>query len=67
MFEYFQKHPHAVEQLKAPIYEDKVVDFILEMAQVEDQTVSVEELMKDPDEAAADAKPAASAGDTQGT
>ena len=50
MFEYFQKNPQAVEQLRAPIYEDKVVDFVLEMAKVEDKAVSVEELMKDPDD-----------------
>jgi trigger factor len=56
VFEYFQKNPQAVEQLRAPIYEDKVVDFVLEMAKVEDQTVSVEELMKDPDEEDAEAK-----------
>ncbi len=49
VFEYFQKNPQAVEQLRAPIYEDKVVDFVLEMAKVEEKTVSVEELMKDPD------------------
>ena len=54
VFEYFQKNPQAVEQLRAPIYEDKVVDFILEMAAVEDQEVTVEELMKDPDEDEAD-------------
>ncbi len=56
VFEYFQKNPQAIEQLRAPIYEDKVVDFVLEMAKVEDQTVSVEELMKDPDEEEAEAK-----------
>ena len=50
VFEYFQKNPQAVEQLRAPIYEDKVVDFILEMATVEEKDVTVEELMKDPDE-----------------
>ncbi|MDH3660871.1 MAG: trigger factor [Alphaproteobacteria bacterium] len=50
VFEYFQKNPQAVEQLRAPIYEDKVVDFVLEMATIEDKVVSVEELMKDPDE-----------------
>ena len=44
--------------LRAPLMEDKVIDFILEMAQVEDRDVSVEDLMKDPDEAEADAKPA---------
>ncbi|MEM9441728.1 MAG: trigger factor [Pseudomonadota bacterium] len=57
VFEYFQKNPQAIEQLRAPIYEDKVVDFVLEMAKVEDQPVSVEELMKDPDEEDAESKP----------
>ncbi|MGI9509607.1 MAG: trigger factor [Geminicoccaceae bacterium] len=56
VFEYFQKNPQAIEQLKAPIYEDKVVDFVLEMAKVEDKEVSVEELMKDPDEDETEAK-----------
>ena len=56
VFEYFQNNPQAVEQLRAPIYEDKVVDFVLEMANVEDKTVSVEELMKDPDEDEAEPK-----------
>ena len=59
VFEYFQKNPQAVEQLRAPIYEDKVVDFVLEMAAVEEKEVSVEELMKDPDEEEAEAKPKA--------
>ena len=57
VFEYFQKNPQAIEQLRAPIYEDKVVDFVLEMAKVDDKAVSVEELMKDPDEEEAEAKP----------
>ncbi|MGH6943285.1 MAG: trigger factor [Geminicoccaceae bacterium] len=48
--EYFRKSPQAVEQLRAPLYEDKVVDFILQMASVGDQPVSVEELMREPDE-----------------
>ena len=56
VFEYFQKNPQAIEQLRAPIYEDKVVDFILEMAAVEDTEVTVEELMKDPDEDEGEAK-----------
>ncbi len=57
VFEYFQKNPQAIEQLRAPIYEDKVVDFVLEMATVDEKEVTVEELMKDPDEDDADAKP----------
>jgi trigger factor len=49
VFEYFQKTPGALEQLRAPLYEDKVVDFIIGRAKVEDRTVSVEELMRDPE------------------
>lgn len=50
VFEFFQKNPQAVESLRAPIYEDKVVDFILGTVKVNEVTVSVEELMRDPDE-----------------
>ena len=57
VFEYFQNNPQAVEQLRAPIYEDKVVDFVLEMAKIDEKAVSVEELMKDPDEEETEAKP----------
>lgn len=60
VFEYFRDTPAALEQLRAPIFEDKVVDFILEIAQVTDETVSVEELMKEPD----DELPGASTGET---
>jgi trigger factor len=38
-------------QLRAPIYEDKVVDFILELAQVTNLTVTREELRQQADEA----------------
>lgn len=54
--EYYQENPDAMSQLRAPIFEDKVVDFILEMAQVTERQVSVEELTKIPEEDAA--KPA---------
>jgi trigger factor len=50
VLEFFRSNPQAIEQLRAPLYEDKVVDFILQMATVEDQTVTVEELMRDPDD-----------------
>lgn len=49
VFEYFRDTPAALEQLRAPIFEDKVVDFLLELAQVTDVPVTIEELMKDPD------------------
>lgn len=50
VFEYFRNTPGALEQLRAPIFEDKVVDFILELATIEDKEVSAEELMRDPDD-----------------
>lgn len=50
VLEFFQKNPRALDGLRAPIFEDKVVDFILELAKVEDKTVSAEELMADPQE-----------------
>lgn len=61
VFEFFKSNHVAVEQLRAPILEDKVCDFIFAKAKVEDRPVSVEELMKDPDEEEneAEAKPAA--------
>jgi trigger factor len=52
VLDFFQKNPQAVEQLRAPIYEDKVVDFILEMAAVTEQEVTPEELMRDPEDGA---------------
>lgn len=55
VFEFFQKNPAAVENLRAPLFEDKVVDYILELAQVAERTVSAEELMSDPDGDAAEA------------
>jgi len=50
VFEFYQKNPAALEQLRAPIFEDKVVDFIIEKAKIETQKVSPEELMKEADE-----------------
>lgn len=42
--EFYNKNPQALAQLRAPIYEEKVVDYILELAKVEDETVSRDEL-----------------------
>ncbi|MGH1377334.1 MAG: trigger factor [Alphaproteobacteria bacterium] len=47
VFDYFSKNRDALESLRAPIYEDKVVDFILELATVTDKEVTVEELTAD--------------------
>ncbi|QJE72737.1 trigger factor [Aerophototrophica crusticola] len=50
VFEFFKKNPQAAEGLRAPIYEDKVVDFILGTVKVTEKPVSVEELMREPEE-----------------
>lgn len=55
---YYRDNPEAVNELRAPLFEDKVVDFILEMAEIKDKTVSVEELMRDPETPANTAKKA---------
>ena len=41
VLEYFQKNPEAAQQLAGPIFEDKVVDYILEIAKVNDNVISV--------------------------
>ncbi|NOZ42157.1 MAG: trigger factor [Alphaproteobacteria bacterium] len=45
VFEFYQKNPEAMAQIRAPLFEEKVVDFILELADVRDKKVSHEELM----------------------
>jgi trigger factor len=45
--QFFQRNPNAMAQLRAPIYEDKVVDHILAVATVEETSVSREELFKE--------------------
>jgi trigger factor len=44
--EFVQKNPQAVQQLRAPIFEEKVVDHILGLAQVTETPVSKDELQK---------------------
>lgn len=49
--EFYRNNPDALANLRAPIYEDKVIDFIVEMAKVTEKPVSPEELLKpEPDE-----------------
>ena len=52
VFEYYQKNPEAMAQVRAPLFEDKVVDFILEMATVTEKQVTPEQLFAEDDEAA---------------
>jgi len=51
VFQYYQRNPDALNMLRAPIYEDKVVDFILELANTTEKPVSPEELAKLAEEA----------------
>lgn len=58
VFDFFQKNPQMAAQLRAPILEDKVVDFILERATLNERKVPLEELLKMPEDEES-AKPAA--------
>jgi len=50
IWDYYRNNPGALAALRAPIFEDKVVDFLLELAQVTDKQVSKEELFKEDEE-----------------
>lgn len=50
VWDFYRSNPNALAQLRAPIYEDKVVDFILELANVTEKKVSKDDLYKDEDE-----------------
>ncbi|MDA9436397.1 trigger factor [Bradyrhizobium sp. CCBAU 51627] len=50
VWDYYRNNAQALAQLRAPIYEDKVVDFILELANVTEKKVSREDLYKDDEE-----------------
>src|SRR5713226_4827936 len=47
VWDYSRNNNNALAQLRAPIYEDKVVDFILELANVTEKKVTREDLYKD--------------------
>jgi trigger factor len=46
VYEYYEKNPAALTELRGPIFEDKVVDYIVEQARPKDRKVSREELLK---------------------
>ncbi|CAI3925460.1 FKBP-type peptidyl-prolyl cis-trans isomerase (trigger factor) (Tig) (PDB:5OWI) [Commensalibacter communis] len=48
VIEFFQKNPQAIDSLRGPIYENKVIDYILELATIEDKEVTAEELAEMP-------------------
>ena len=50
VWDYYRNNPSALAALRAPIFEDKVVDFLLELAEVADKQVSREELFKEDED-----------------
>ncbi|MBA5776490.1 trigger factor [Stappia sp. F7233] len=50
VFDFFRSNPQALAGLRAPIYEEKVVDYIFSIAKVTDKTVTKEELMADDED-----------------
>ncbi|WP_455474599.1 trigger factor [Bartonella sp. B30(2025)] len=50
IMDFFRKTPEAVANLRAPIFEEKVIDHLLTRIKVTDKEVTVEELMKESDE-----------------
>ena len=50
VFEFYQKNPKALDSMRAPLFEEKVVDFILGQVKRDEKAVSVKELYEyDPD------------------
>ena len=53
VWDYFRQNPQAVASVRAPIFEEKVVDFLVELSDVTDKKVTREELYKPDDESVA--------------
>lgn len=49
VLKFYQQNPAVIAQIRAPLFEERVVDFILEKSDITDKKVSREELMKDPE------------------
>jgi trigger factor len=47
VWDYYRNNPGAIASVRAPLFEDKVVDFLLELAEVTDKQVTREELVKE--------------------
>ncbi len=50
VIEYFQQNPNALMELRGPVFEEKVVDYALAMAAVNEKPVSKDDLFKMPEE-----------------
>ena len=56
VIEQFRSNPEMLAQIRGPLFEDKVIDFIAEMAKVTNRTVTTEELMAEPEDAVGSVK-----------
>ena len=50
IIDFYQKNPHAMDRLRGPIFEDKVVDHVLGQANVTDEEVTLESLFAEAEE-----------------
>jgi trigger factor len=49
VFDYYKNNPEAMQAMQSPLLEEKVVDFIVELADVKEKSVTIEELMALPE------------------
>jgi trigger factor len=50
LIDYYRQNPNALASLRAPVFEEKVVDYLLELVKVSDKTVSRDELMREDED-----------------
>ena len=56
VLEYYKSNPNALERFQAPVFENKVVAFVTELANITETNVTSERLFQDPDEEVSDDK-----------
>jgi trigger factor len=59
VWEYFRSNPQAMAQIQAPLFEDKVIDYVVAQAKVTERKVSKEELTADDEDETIGSKDAA--------
>jgi trigger factor len=62
VWEFYRKNPQALAEIRAPLFEEKVVDHILSQVKVDEETVSREVLFRDDDAEEGGSEPAGSSG-----
>jgi trigger factor len=49
VLDFYRQNPGTIDTLRAPIFEDKVIDFIVELAKIGERKVTPQELLDEPD------------------